>query len=94
MAVVSHNDWDPLEEIIVGIADNALQPPMDISTHSFVYAGEKWEDIQHLQGNHEPWVLEEGQEDLDRLADTLKGLGVIVHRPESVDNTKSFSTPE
>jgi len=94
MAVISNNDWDPLEEIIVGIADNALQPPMDISTHCFVYGGEKWEDIQHLQGTHEPWVLEEGQEDLDRLADTLKSLGVTVHRPESIDNTKEFSTPE
>jgi N-dimethylarginine dimethylaminohydrolase len=94
MAVKSHNDWDQLEEIIVGIADNALLPPLDISTHSFVYAGDKWEDIKHLTGTHEQWVLDEGQEDLDRLADTLKGLGVKVHRPESIDHSKEFSTPE
>jgi hypothetical protein len=94
MAVCSNNDWDPLEEIIVGIAENALLPPLNKSTHSFVYAGEKWEDIQHLQGNHEQWVLDEGQEDLDRLADTLKGLGVKVHRPKALDHTKEFSTPE
>jgi N-dimethylarginine dimethylaminohydrolase len=94
MAVCSNNDWDPLEEIIVGIAENALLPPLNKSTHSFVYAGEKWEDIQHLQGNHEQWVLDEGQEDLDRLADTLTGLGVKVHRPKVLDHTKEFSTPE
>ena len=94
MAVISNNDWDPLEEIIVGIADNALLPPLDISTHSFVYAGEKWEDIQHLQGRHDQWVIDEGREDLDRLASTLEGLGVKVHRPEAIDNTKPFSTPE
>ena len=41
MTVRSNNDWDPLEEIIVGEASNALLPPLDISTHSFVYAGDK-----------------------------------------------------
>jgi hypothetical protein len=94
MAVSSNNDWDPLEEIIVGVGSNALLPPLNKSTHSFVYAGEKWEDIQHLQGTHEQWVLDEGQEDLDRLADTLKGLGIKVHRPKILDHTKEFSTPE
>lgn len=94
MAVKSNNDWDPLEEIIVGIAENALLPPLNKSTHSFVYAGNTWDEIKHLEGEHEQWVLDEGQEDLDRLADTLKGLGIIVHRPTPVDHTKEFSTPE
>lgn len=94
MTVKSNNDWDQLEEIIVGIADNAILPPLNKSTHSFVYAGDKWEDIKDLEGEHDPWVLEEGQEDLDRLADTLKGLGVKVYRPESIDHKKTFSTPD
>jgi len=94
MAVISHNDWDPLEEIIVGIAENALMPPLDRSTHSFVYGGEKWDDIKHLTGPHDQWVLDEGQEDLDRLSNTLTNLGVKVHRPEPIDHNKEFSTPE
>lgn len=94
MAVKSNNDWDPLEEIIVGIAENALLPPLNKSTHSFVYAGNTWDEIKHLEGEHEQWVLDEGKEDLDRLADTLKNLGVKVHRPTPIDHTKEFSTPE
>lgn len=94
MAVKSNNDWDPLEEIIVGIAENALLPPLNKSTHSFVYAGNTWDEIKHLEGKHDQWVLDEGKEDLDRLADTLKNLGVKVHRPKQIDHTKEFSTPE
>ncbi len=28
--VDTHNEWDPLEEIIVGIVDGALIPPWDV----------------------------------------------------------------
>ena len=60
MAVKSNNDWDPLEEIIVGTAENALMPPLDISTHAFVFAGNTWEEIQHLNTlNHEQWIVDE-----------------------------------
>jgi len=94
MSVNSTNDWDQLEEIIVGRADNVLRPPLDISTHGFVYAGDAWEDIKHLTGKHDQWIIDEGQEDLDRLADTLTGLGIKVYRPEFIDHSKEFSTPE
>lgn len=95
MAVKSNNDWDPLEEIIVGTAENALMPPLDISTHAFVFAGNTWEEIQHLNTlNHEQWIVDECREDIEKLSDTLKGLGIKVHRPLPVDNSKTFKTPD
>jgi hypothetical protein len=94
MSVSSNNDWDPLEEIIVGTADHAMLPTLNKSSHSFCYAGDSWEDIKHLEGPHAQWLIDEANEDLEMLSNTLKGLGVVVHRPKSIDHSKKFSTPE
>jgi N-dimethylarginine dimethylaminohydrolase len=95
MAVKSSNDWDPLEEIIVGTADYSMHPTMNKSTHSFIYGGEQYEDIKQFDAiEHEKWIRDEANEDLEGLSDVLKGLGVVVHRPTSIDHTKKFSTPE
>ncbi len=94
MTVQSHNDWDQLEEIVVGIADYAMLPTVDKSTHSFCYADQKLENILHLHGPHSQQIIEEANEDLDNLSYTLERLGVRVHRPKPVDHTVTFSTPE
>lgn len=95
MPVQSNNDWDPLEEIIVGTADHAMHPTMNKSTHSFIYAGEPYENIKQFDGiKHEQWIIDEANEDAEKLCSTLKSLGVSVLRPESIDHEKKFSTPE
>lgn len=90
----SHNDWDPLKEIIVGVATHARLPNINKSTHSFCYAGEKAKDIAILEGPHSDRVIKEANEDLDLLASTLQDLGVVVKRPKAIDHSKEFSTPE
>ena len=58
MPVQSNNDWDPLEEIIIGTADNCVHPTMNISTHSFIYGGEQYEDIKHFNGQPiAQWIM-------------------------------------
>ena len=94
MAVSSHNDWDKLEEIIVGTADNSVLPTMNKSVQAFSYAEYSLEELKHLQGPHEQRIIDECNEDLQILADTLKSLGVKVHRPISVDHRKEFSSPD
>lgn len=94
MSVRTHNDWDPLEEIIVGTADYSMLPTIDKSTHSFCYAGNTFEEIKHLEGEHSEKIRNEANEDLEKLADTLKSLDVKVLRPDSIDHRKKFSTPE
>lgn len=94
MSVKTHNDWDPLEEIIVGTADYSMLPTMNKSTHSFCYAGNTYDEIKHLEGEHSKEIREEANEDLEKLADTLKSLNVNVLRPDSIDHRKTFSTPE
>ena len=92
--VSSHNDWDPLVECFVGIATNARFPTIDRSTHSFCFTKEKYEDIKNLEGPMEQKIIEESNEDLDALANTLIKLGVKVRRPSPQDNSKNFTTPE
>lgn len=95
MAVQTHNDWDPLEEIIVGIADNAMLPTIDKSTHSFCYAANSLNEIQHLDGiRHDSVVIDQANEDLEKLSNVLKSLGIKVLRPDVIDHQKKFSTPE
>ena len=90
--VSSHNDWDPLEECFVGTATNARFPTIDRSTHSFTFTTEKFEDIKYLEGPVDQKIIDESNEDLDKLADTLKGLGVKVRRPVPQDHSQTFST--
>ena len=92
--VSSHNDWDPLEECFVGMATNSQFPKIDKSTHAFVFSTEKYEDIKDLEGPLDQRIVDEANEDLDILATTLKNLGVKVRRPNVLDHSKSFSTPD
>lgn len=94
MKISTHNHWDPLEEIIVGRADNARVPTVDSSTMSMSYTNYPIEQIKLLEGPYPQRMIDEANEDADELASTLQKLGVIVHRPEVQDTSKEFSTPE
>ncbi|MGB3904687.1 MAG: hypothetical protein WBB22_07170 [Anaerolineae bacterium] len=39
----THNEWDPLEEIIVGIVDGALIPPWDVIVETTLHRKELWD---------------------------------------------------
>jgi len=79
--VSTHNDWDPLEEIFVGTATNAVFPTMDRSTHSYSFTDERYENIKDLEGPVDKRIIEESNEDLEMLAEKLKELGIKVRRP-------------
>lgn len=91
MIVNTHNDWDPLEEIIVGHAHNA-RVTLDRSQHSFSYADKSWDEIKDMEGPLPDWVIEEANEDIQGLADVLESMNVKVHRPKNIDWNQEFST--
>ena len=84
MKINTNNDWDPLEEIIVGHAHHS-RIATDISAHSFSYANQPREKVLPLEGAYPQWVIDEANEDADGLADTLSRMGVKVHRPKIID---------
>lgn len=94
MKISTHNDWDPLREIIVGIADGARVPTVDASTMSFSYANSPQAEVKKIEGPLPQWVVDEANEDIEALVVVLETAGVKVHRPIAMNTGAEFSTPE
>jgi N-dimethylarginine dimethylaminohydrolase len=84
MTISSHNEWDPLEEIVVGTATHANWPSTD---PVFAMESEKtsWKETPVPSGPVPQWIVDEANEDLDTLSNTLTQLGVTVHRPTDMN---------
>jgi glycine amidinotransferase/scyllo-inosamine-4-phosphate amidinotransferase 1 len=80
----TNNEWDPLKKIVVGIADHANWPRWD-PVFQTEMASAPWKDSPPPRGPVPEWIIDEANEDLDILADTLTKLGVEVVRPEPFD---------
>ena len=80
----SYNEWDPLEEVVVGSATWANWPSQDP-----VFAQEStktaWKETPVPSGPVPQWIIDEANEDLDELAGTLTRLGVTVRRPTDMN---------
>jgi scyllo-inosamine-4-phosphate amidinotransferase 1 len=88
-----HNEWDPLEEVIVGVAKNARVPLGDKGLHAIRYPGTEGVD-SIPSGPHREHMIKQAAEELDRLAEKLTELGVTVRRPDVTDHSLRFSTPD
>lgn len=88
------NEWGNLKEIIVGSARNAQVPKIgDRCLHSIDYAHLSDEDFQKRpSGLYPQQIIEETEQDLNQISDTLKSLGVKVHRPDDVDFSETIKT--
>ncbi len=89
-----HNEWDPLEEIIVGVPDFARVPTPGPDLFAVEYHEHHATPDQIPSGPYEPRVIEETREDLAHLVAALEGLGVTVRRPETNDHGRSFGSPD
>lgn len=88
-----HNEWDPLEEIIVGTLKRAHTPRVDISNFSISFSHYYREPSEVPTSGYSRRVISETEEDLDILTEHLKELGIRVRRPIPHDHSREFSTP-
>ncbi|MGY0069479.1 amidinotransferase [Streptomyces sp. QTS137] len=92
--VNSHNEWDPLEEIVVGRLDGATIP----SDHPVVTCNiPPW--AARMQGlaagfRYPRLLVERAQQELDQFIALLESLDVTVRRPDEMDHRRRFSTPD
>jgi len=87
-----HNEWDPLEEVIVGTAVGAQVPNGNKGIFHVRYSDPK--GIKNIpSGTYPQYIIDETEEDLDMLVDTFIKLGISVYRPLAMNQTKKFSTP-
>jgi len=82
--ISSYNEWSPLKRIVVGDATHANWPVMD---PVFSRESEKttWTETPVPKGPVTQRIIDEANEDLDSLANTLKDLGVEVVRPDPLN---------
>lgn len=77
----SQNEWGKLKKVIVGVADYANVPEVDLSLRTVNYADRK--DISSVKtGPYPQQVIDEANEDLETFSNFLMGEGVEVLRPK------------
>jgi N-dimethylarginine dimethylaminohydrolase len=80
----SYNEWDTLRRIVVGDASHANWP-----RHDPVFSAEAkhtlWKETPLPNGPVPQWIIDEANQDLQTLADTLAAHGVEVVRPDPLN---------
>lgn len=92
--VNSHNEWDPLKEVIVGRVDGAAVPPWHLSIKGAAPVT-TWDFL--IKHGGEPYPKEAVDAANQNLADfihILEAEGVVVKRPDIVDSTIEYSSPD
>jgi len=88
--VWSCNEWDHLEEVIVGNPFKARYPTPDRSTQLAEFSDRPLAEIP--RGPFPQKVIEETEEDLNEFVRVLSSAGVTVKRPEPWRHEAKFST--
>lgn len=91
MLVQSHNEWDPLEEVIVGTVKNAMKPAFEPSLNAYYPEAS---DRRHQPVAYTAEEIEEAEKQLDNLSSIFLELGITVRRPTPIDFSKSYNTPD
>src|SRR6187200_2098163 len=86
----SCNEWDPLEEVIVGNPLHARFPTPDRSTQLAEFPDRSQAEIP--RGPFPQRIIEETEEDLDEFIGVLEKRGVTVRRPDTWPHEACFST--
>ena len=86
----SCNEWDQLEEVIVGNPLHAQFPTPDRSTQLAEFPDRSLAEIP--RGPFPQQVIEETEEDLNEFVGILEKQGVTVKRPETWSHEVKFST--
>ena len=92
--VNSYNEWDPLEEIIVGRLEGATIPSNHISV-TFDVPQRLARLYRLVGGRRYPKVLTgPAQQELTELIHILEAEDITVRRPDVVDFSRTFRTPD
>jgi N-dimethylarginine dimethylaminohydrolase len=78
------NEWDPLQDIVVGSATHANWPTSD---PVFAEEGQKttWTETPVPQGPVPQFIVDQANRELDTLSETLLRYGATVHRPRTMN---------
>ncbi|MEU4982751.1 inosamine-phosphate amidinotransferase 1 [Streptomyces sp. NPDC021969] len=94
MSIVDvHNEWDPLEEVVIGSIEGAQVPKSGADLFAIEFADHG--SMDRIPSGPVPrQVVEETRDDLEQLCAELTDLGVKVRRPQETDHAATVSTPD
>ena len=91
--VNSYNEWDPLEEVIVGRLEGATIPSNHV-TVTFSLPPIAARLYRFAAGYRYPkWMVRLAQRELDEFIRILEAEGITVRRPDSVDFSRHYRAP-
>ena len=91
--VNSWNEWDKLEEIVVGTADNANFEPVEPGNRPKLRHPTLADSIPFPSGPKSKRAIDDANEELEGLVRFLQARGVTVRRPEQYDFGAAVRTP-
>jgi glycine amidinotransferase len=92
--VSSYTEWDPLEEVVVGVLTGGVFPTWQPSMRDTMPRG-SWPLFQEQGGKPLPSAeVFAAEKELDGLVDVLESEGITVVRPDPIDHSRAFSTPD
>ncbi|KAJ7393737.1 hypothetical protein OS493_003396 [Desmophyllum pertusum] len=92
--VCSYNEWDPLEEVIVGSVEGATVPQFSVEVKANTYE-KNWPFFDQFGGRSFPWEhLKKARVEIEEFCNILRHEGVIVRRPEAINFSEVYKTPD
>ena len=89
-----YNEWDPLEEVIVGHVENAMVPTWDKMIEATT-PKPSWDFIKKSGGQLFPSeIIDQARAELDEFVHILEAEGITVKRPAVVDFQRPYAGPD
>ena len=92
--VSAYNEWDPLEEVIVGHVDGHCVPPLTAEVAAILSEN----NLQfHKRNGGQAFpkeVVTKAKEEIENFCAVLEGEGITVRRPDVCDYKKEYMTPD
>lgn len=92
--VCAYTEWDPLEEVIVGVVEGAAFPPWHITLQATMPTAQHHTFKQNASKNFPLELIQQASKELDHFAYILEQEGVTVKRPEKVQHTTPYASPD
>ncbi|MBS0628774.1 MAG: amidinotransferase [Verrucomicrobia bacterium] len=91
--ICSYNEWDPLEEVIVGVVEGATVPEYDLSVRASAPSNQSGFYLKEAGKSFPIELIEKASEELNGFVSILEKMGIVVRRPDPIQNNKPYSTP-
>lgn len=88
--VRAYNEWDPLEEVIVGVVDGAHFPPWHPAVGAPLSPEQRAVFQEHAGQPFPADQIAAARDELEQLSEVLEAEGVTVRRPEPRDHGESY----